>query len=105
MSATVNRFPIVDYSQTFSNQTIVSQEMDGEIFKWLHYLKLHKYQWFFNALSYREIECIDEVNIEEFILKANVNSITKGAQRKICMSTKALRDRPQKLKNILMVII
>lgn len=104
MTAIVNQFSTLDISQTFPNQTIVSQKMDGAIYKWLHHLKLHKYQWFFNALSYLEIESIDEDNFEEFIMKVNKNAITKGAQRKICMSTKALRDRALNLKNMLTVI-
>lgn len=97
--------PSFDFSHTFSNLTIVDQEMDGAVEKWLYYLKLHKYQWFFYALSYFEIELIDEDNIERFIMKVNRNSITKGAQKKICISTKTLRDRKQKLKDLLMVIL
>lgn len=103
MIATANRRPTFDFSPSFSNLTIVGQEMDGAIAKWLHYLKLHKYQWFFNELSYLEIEFIDEDNIDGFINKVNRNSITKGAQRKICISTKTLRDRPQKLNDLIMV--
>lgn len=91
------------HSQILSNLTIISQEMEGAVSKWLHYLKLHKYQWFFDDLSYLEIEFIDEDNIEGFIAKVNKNSITKGAQKKICISTKALRDRQQKFKDLLMV--
>lgn len=89
---------------TFLNVTIVDQGMDGAVSYWLHYLKLHKYQWFFNSLGYLEIESINEDNIEEFIAKVNKNTIAKGAQKKICISTKMLRDRPQKLKHLLMVI-
>ncbi|XP_050419786.1 uncharacterized protein LOC126832834 [Adelges cooleyi] len=84
------------------NLTIVEQDMDEAVYKWLHYLKLHKYQWFFNGLSYLEIECINEDTIESFIAKVNENSITKGAQKKICISTKALRDRPKKLKDLIL---
>lgn len=91
-------------SQTFLNLTIVDQDMDGPVSYWLHYLKLHKYQWFFNSLGYLEIESIDAENIEGFIAKVNKNTITKGAQKKICLSTKILRDRSQKLKHLLMVI-
>lgn len=93
-----------DFQSSFSNITIVEQDMDGAIAKWLHYLKLHKYQWFFNSLSYLEIECIDEENIEAFIDKVNKNTITKGAQKKICLSIKSLRDREKKMADILMVI-
>lgn len=89
---------------TFFNLTIVDQGMDGAVSYWLHYLKLHKYQWFFISLGYLEIESIDEDNIEEFIIRVNKYTITKGAQKKICLSTKILRDRPQKLKNLLLVI-
>lgn len=103
MSDIANACPTFDFSHMFSNLTIVGQEMDGSVAKWLHYLKLHKYQWFFNALSYLEIEFIDEDNIEGFITKVNKNSITKGAQKKICISTKSLRDRQQKLNDLLMV--
>lgn len=78
--------------------------MDEVFGKWLHYLKLHKYQWFFNGLSYLEIECIDEENIEAFITKVNKSTITKGAQKKICLSVKSLRDREKKMSDILMVI-
>lgn len=77
--------------------------MDGAFANWLHYLKLHKYQWFFNSLSYLEIVCIDEENIEAFIDKVNRNTITKGAQKKICLSVKLLRDREKKMADILMV--
>jgi len=90
--------------QSLDNLTILDQEMDGAVAKWLHYLKLHKYQWFFNSLSYLEIEFINEDNIDDFIAKVNKNSITKGAQKKICLSTKTLRDRSQKLNNLLLVI-
>jgi len=90
--------------QQLMDLTILNQEMDGAVAKWLHYLKLHKYQWFFNSLSYLEIEFIDEDNIGDFIAKVNKNSITKGAQKKICLSTKSLRDRSQKLNNLLLVI-
>lgn len=99
----INKHSIFDSAHTHSNLTIVGQEMDKAVAKWLNYLKLHKYQWFFNALSYLEIECIDEDNIGWFIAKANINSISKGAQKKICISTKTLRDRQQKLKDLLMV--
>ncbi|VVC24999.1 Hypothetical protein CINCED_3A013762 [Cinara cedri] len=104
MKATANQYPNFSVTQTLPNLTIVNQEMDGAVMKWLHYLKLHKYQWFFNSLSYLEIEFIDEDNIEGFITKVNKNSITKGAQKKICVSTKALRDRQSKLNNLLMVL-
>ncbi|XP_050537935.1 uncharacterized protein LOC126903641 [Daktulosphaira vitifoliae] len=92
----------VDLIQAMSNLTIIEQDMNEVISKWLHYLKLHKYQWFFENLSYLEIQCIDEDTIESFIAKVNQNSITKGAQKKICISTKALRDRPQKLKDLIL---
>lgn len=105
MNGIANTCPPFDFSHTFSNLTIVSQEMDGAVAEWLHYLKLHKYKWFFNALSYLEIEFIDEDNIEGFITKVNKNSITRGAQKKICISTKSLRDRQQKLNDLLMVNI
>lgn len=103
---TVNRLTNIDLSpQTLFNVTVVSQDMDKAIVKWLRYLKLHKYKWFFTNLCYFEIECINENNIEEFITKVNINTITKGAQKKICISTKTLRDRPKKLKNLLLVIL
>lgn len=106
MIATANdNKSIIQMIQPLSDLSIVSQDMDGVLSKWLHYLKLHKYQWFFNRLSYLEIQCIDEDNIESFITKVNINSITKGAQKKICISTKMLRDRPQKLANYIMVNI
>ncbi|XP_060862756.1 uncharacterized protein LOC132939546 [Metopolophium dirhodum] len=90
--------------QSLIDLTILNQEMDGAVAKWLHYLKLHKYQWFFNSLSYLEIEFIDEDNIDDFIAKVNKNFITKGAQKKICLSTRALRDRSQKLNNLLLAL-
>jgi len=105
MIASTNKHPNFGFSHTFTNLTIINQEMDEAVSKWLHYLKLHKYQWFFNALSYLEIEFIDADNIEGFISKVNRNSITKGAQKKICVSTKALRDRKQKLKDLILVIL
>lgn len=91
--------------RTIPNITIVSQHMDEAVAKWLRYLKLHKYKWFFDGLSYLEIEFIDEDNIKSFILKVNTSSITKGAQKKICLSTTKLRNRRQKFKDLLMVII
>lgn len=102
--ASTNRFPAFNCLQLPLNITIVTQDMIVVVSRWLHYLKLHKYQWFFNELSYLEIEFIDEDNIEGFIAKVNRNSITKGAQKKICISTKALRDRQQKLKDLSLVI-
>lgn len=104
MIANTNRATALVDSQSLIDLTILDQEMDGAVAKWLHYLKLHKYQWFFNSLSYLEIEFIDEDNIEDFIAKVNKNSITKGAQKKICLSTKTLRDRSQKLNNLSLVI-
>jgi len=104
MPATDDKRSIFDISLMFSKLTIVSQEMDEVVAKWLYYLKLHNYQWFFNELSYLEIEYINEDNIEEFISKVNRNSITKGAQKKICISTKVLRERKQKFQDILLVI-
>ena len=105
MTANSNTATTTTNSQTLINPTVINQEMDGAIAKWLHYLKLHKYQWFFNSLSYDEIVLIDEDNMDGFIAKVNVNSITKGAQKKICKSTKLLRDRPQKLNDLLLVIL
>lgn len=101
--ATTNRNSACGVPQTTSNLTIVDQEMDGAVIKWLYYLKLHKYQWFFNSLSFFTIVLIDEYNIEKFIHKININSIKKDAQKKICKSTKLLRNRSQKLKDILIV--
>jgi len=105
MIANTNSATTVNNPQTLIDLTIINQEMDGAVAKWLHYLKLHKYQWFFNSLSYLEIVFIDEDNIDGFIAKVNRNSITKGAQKKICISTKTLRDRPQKLNDLLLVIL
>ncbi|XP_060850700.1 uncharacterized protein LOC132929389 [Rhopalosiphum padi] len=104
MIAKTNGATILGDSQSLIDLTILNQEMDGAVAKWLHYLKLHKYQWFFNSLSYLEIVFIDEDNIDDFIAKVNKNSITKGAQKKICISTKTLRDRPQKLNNLLLAL-
>ncbi|CAI6344719.1 unnamed protein product [Macrosiphum euphorbiae] len=102
MIASVNSATTVRNSQTLNTLTIVDQGMDGAVAKWLHYLKLHKYQWFFNSLNYLEIVFIDEDNIDGFIAKVNRNFITKGAQKKMCISTKTLRDRPQKLYDLLL---
>jgi len=104
MIATANRHLTFDVSQMFSTLTIVSQEMDGVFTKWLNYLKLHNYQWFFNKLSYLEIEFIDEDNIDGFINKVNGKAITRGAKKKICISTTTLRGRKQKFQDLLMVI-
>jgi len=105
MIANVNSATTESNPQSLINLTIINQEMDGAVTKWLYYLKLHKYQWFFNSLSYLEIVFIDEDNIDGFIAKVNRNSITKGAQKKICISTKMLRDRSQKLNDLLLVIL
>lgn len=105
MIASVNSATTVRNSQTLNTLTIVDQGMDGAVAKWLHYLKLHKYQWFFNSLNYLEIVFIDEDNIDGLIAKVNRNFITKGAQKKMCISTKTLRDRPQKLNDLLLVIL
>lgn len=106
MVSTINNWATFDLSPLkLFNVSVVSQNMDKAIVKWLRYLKLHKYEWFFTNLSYFEIECVNENNIEEFICRVNINTITKGAQKKICISTKTLRDRPKKLKNLLLVIL
>lgn len=104
---TTNNKPVLNFSKILSNLTItiVSQKMDGAVNKWLNYLKLQKYQWFFNSLSYFEIQYIDSDNIEGFMMKVNRNFITKGAQKKICLFTKVLRDRSKKLTMLLVVII
>lgn len=104
MVTSINKPPMINSPQALSNITIVSQDMDQVVLKWLYYLKIHKYYWFFQQLSYLEIEFIDEENIEGFIAKVNRDYITKGAQKKICVSTKLLRDRPLKFKHLLMVI-
>lgn len=101
--ATANIQSSYDFSQKIPNQTIINQDMDDSISKWLHYLKLHKYQWFFNDLSYHEIEFLNEDNIEGFIIKVNKNTITKGARKKICVSTTTLRERQQHFQDLLMV--
>jgi len=105
MIADANSAATVRNSPKLINLTIIDQEMDGAVAKWLHYLKLHKYQWFFNSLSYLEIVFIDEDSIDGFIAKVNRNFITNGAKKKICISTKTLRDRPQKLNDLLLVIL
>ncbi|XP_026814009.1 uncharacterized protein LOC113554387 [Rhopalosiphum maidis] len=102
--ANVNNTTALSDCLTLNNLTIINQEMDEAVAKWLHHLKLHKYQWFFNSLSFLEIELINEDNIDGFIAKVNKNFITKGAQKKICISTKALRDRPQKLNDLLLAL-
>jgi hypothetical protein len=103
--ANVNNTTAMSDCPTLNNLTIINQEMDGAVAKWLHYLKLHKYQWFFNSLSFLEIELIDEDNIDGFIAKVNKNFITKGAQKKICISTKVLRNRLKKLNDLSLVIL
>lgn len=104
-TAIANDEQFYDSKHTFLNLTIVEQEMVEAVAKWLRFLKLHKYQWFFNAMSFNEIELIDENNIEKFITKVNINLITKGAQKKICCSTKTLRNRRKELNNLLTVIL
>lgn len=104
MFATANNHTFDVQQYMCLNLTIVDQYMDETFAKWLRYLKLQKYQWFFNGLSYHEIEFIDKDNIEMFIVKVNKNTITRGAQNKICISTKTLRDRKQKLNTLLLVI-
>lgn len=103
MFATANNHTFDISKSNYLKLTIVDQDMDGAFSKWLHYLKLQKYEWFFNDLSYHEIEFIDEDNIEMFIVKVNKCTITRGAQNKICISTKTLRDRKQKLNHLLIV--
>lgn len=83
--------------------TIVHQDMVEAVSNWLNYLKLHKYQWFFNSLSYLEIVSVDEDTIEGFIIKINKNFIPRGVQKKICISTKALKNRKLKFQDILKV--
>lgn len=99
-----NNLTYVISPSTYSKLTIVDQDMDEVFAKWLRYLKLQKYEWFFNDLSYREIELIDSDNIEMFIVKVNKNTITRGAQKKICISTKKMRDRNLKLNSLMIVI-
>lgn len=90
------------------NQNLMTQEMNGAFENWLHYLKLAKYKWFFNCLSYLEIVLIDKDNIQSLIAKVNRicgngNSIKMGAQERICTAVKELKFRPIKLGNLLWV--
>lgn len=104
MIAAANGQSSYDFSQRIPNITIISQDMDGAVSKWLFYLKMHKYQWFFNELSYLEIECINKDTIEGFIAKVNKNALAKGVQKKICISTTKLKNRQKKFKDLLMVL-
>jgi hypothetical protein len=92
------------------NPTIVTQNIDGIFAKWLKTINLHKYQWFFNGLSYLEIMLIDEKNIKDAIAKVNKKSnttyaIPKHIQKDICIKTKALKNRPIKIRNAILVIL
>lgn len=83
--------------------TIVSQDMDGAFYKWLQFSNLQKYSWFFNGLSYAQIEELDETNIKKYIIKVNKHNISPSAQRKLCAMAKFLRNRPNKILYLMMV--
>lgn len=83
--------------------TIISQDMDGPFYKWLEYSKLEKYDWFFNSLSYKEIEYLNDNNITSFIKKVNQQSINRPDRKKLCGMTRLLRSRPDKIRFLTMV--
>lgn len=78
--------------------TIISQDMDGYFYKWLEFSKLEKYYWFFNSLSYKDIENLNEYNINSFIIKVNQQNISQSDQKKLCGMTRYFRSRPDKIK-------
>eukprot|EP00102_Acyrthosiphon_pisum_P022631 XP_016659841.1 PREDICTED: uncharacterized protein LOC107883736 [Acyrthosiphon pisum] len=95
---------LCDRTQIFPEQTTLDQSLVEPIMLWLTSKKLHKYKWFFMELSFNEIEGIREDNIEYFISKVNKNSITKGAQKKICYETKFLRDIKPKCEKLILTL-
>jgi len=88
-----------------SKTTIITQEMEGEIARWLLFTDLRKFQWFFNGLSYKEIESINEGNIGSYIKKVDKYSIKPSDRKKICAITRNLRKRPFKIKSMIAVSV
>lgn len=90
-----------------THQTIISQDMAFDNF--LNYTNLQKYQWFFSSLSYLEITLIDKKNIQKYLSKVDRSSKNENVLKnvdvdKICLIAEAMRHRPIKLKNLLIVI-
>lgn len=93
--------------------TILKQEMDAQIFKWLEKLGMIKCKWLYKGLSFEEIMSIDRNNIDMLINRVRysngINSksskrvISKAAKKKIVAASLTLRERPKILKKFLAV--
>lgn len=78
------------YSNT--KRTIITEEMDGSVFRWLKYNKLERYHWFFDFLSYKQIKKLNKKNIKLYIKKADGYICTED-QLRICRMSETLRER------------
>lgn len=95
--------------------TLESEGMDGQVMKWIKKLDLENYKWFYMSLSYSEISLINKFNIDMFINRARFRKgfhpnafkkkITKSAKKRIISSSLILKERPNKLKYLIEVII
>lgn len=93
--------------------TILTQEMDGQVFRWLEKLGIIKCKWFYKGLSFEEIMSIDRNNIDMLInrvrysnginAKSSKRVISKAAKKKIVAASLSLRERPKMLKKFLAV--
>lgn len=84
--------------QTSSSETRL-QELQTQstmlkgIVCWLKSLRLHKYSWVFNNLSYEQMLNLTEVDLESI-------GITKGARHKLLLSIAKLKERSQLLNEL-----
>ncbi|CAH1731767.1 unnamed protein product [Aphis gossypii] len=86
-------------------KTIVAENMEEPILKWLITKKLQTHYWFFKTLSFFEIQNINPSNIEKFIKRSKVDKIIVMAdQLEMCCSLKKIKERPVSLLAILIYL-
>lgn len=83
--------------QTSSSETklqdLQNQPSMKSIMSWLKSLRLHKYSWVFNNLTYEQMLRLDDDMLETI-------GITKGARHKILLSIAKLKDRSTMLTEL-----
>lgn len=72
----------------------------ADIHRWLRLLRLHKYLFLFANMTYEQFICLNHENFDEFVVKVNVLTTTKGAMSKILREIDVLRQRRQQLEKI-----
>lgn len=67
-----------------------------DVTQWLKHLRLHKYTDYFSSLSYEEILALNDDKLIE-------SKITLGARKKILTNIEKLRNRPERIRELINV--